>query len=74
MKFMEMDENGPPRFRIVSLTRKISYRGQFRSHFVDVTCLIPKIIHLAVRTNMKKEGKLTKKALQRQQATKRQAS
>ena len=28
---------------------------------------------LAVRTNMKKEGKLTKKALQRQQAAERQA-
>jgi hypothetical protein len=28
---------------------------------------------MAVRTNMKKEGKLAKKALQRQQATERQA-
>jgi hypothetical protein len=28
---------------------------------------------MAVRTNMKKEGKLTKKALQKQQATERQA-
>jgi hypothetical protein len=43
MRFMETDENGPPRLRIVSL--KISHRGQFRSRFVDVTCLIPKIIH-----------------------------